>query len=247
MYDIIIYNYYINDSLYNGTILDGKLTTFKNYNVFMIIDIYYCSGNNTTGIDLLLKLNNFDDLINNNDKNLPLLKKKVFLENINNKINTIGLENNIDLENGSFNDFLNQYKKTCDKVYEIKISKYVLKENIEEFINNEINESCVEINGLVFMSSISGIYYIYSNKYEFNQLKSKNNLIEKKYSLEDKSLKNNNLLLIKKSQYPSHYEIFDNNNNFIDLIKINNNDFYKKFDDINYIYISKNEIEKYRE
>ena len=79
IYDILLYNYYINESLYNGTIIDGKLTTIKNYNVFSIVDIYYNSGINLLELDLLDKINDFNKFIDNNDKNLPIIKKKIFL------------------------------------------------------------------------------------------------------------------------------------------------------------------------
>ena len=246
IYDILLYNYYINESLYNGTIIDGKLTTIKNYNVFSIVDIYYNSGINLLELDLLDKINDFNKFIDNNDKNLPIIKKKIFLENIKEKINTLEVDNNIDFDNGSFNDYLNQLKKTCHLIYEMKTSRYVLKENIEKFLNEEFNENCVEINGLIFKSEKSGYYYIYSNKNEFSlmksQLKNSNNINVNNIQLD----KISNDFIIKKSIYPYYFELHENGK-YIDLIKINNYDFSNKFNNCNQINISKNELFKYNQ
>lgn len=187
IYNFIIYNFYISDSFYNGTIFDGKLSTYKNYNMFMIIDIYYINGNNLLNIDMLEKIEKTNKIIENYDINLPKIKKKEFLDHINEKINVTGLEDNINLDNGTFNDFLSQQKKTSNKIYDIQCCKYILKHKLKDLIYDEIKNNEININGLVFMPKKSGIYFIYSNKNEFNKLKnnSNNNLESSIYKSND--------------------------------------------------------------
>jgi hypothetical protein len=76
--------------LYNGTIFDGKLIQNNSENIFLIQDCFCCMGNKILDMDMILKLQEIDSVINTHiDKN-KCIKFKL-------KINT--LHNYDNLEN----------------------------------------------------------------------------------------------------------------------------------------------------
>ena len=65
---IIQINMKTTESMYNGTIFDGKLIKINNQYVFLIQDSFYLMGNKMVDLEMNDKMNELDDILKNNFK-----------------------------------------------------------------------------------------------------------------------------------------------------------------------------------
>ena len=182
----------IPEVIYDGTIFDGKLIENS---IFLIHDCYYLMGKNILNINLDDKLNQINDILNNQLKNKILnfefkINKlytyddlKNLISNINNsKLQTNGLiffpiisgKNILFIEN-------NQNIKKNDNT--TSIDKHEIIKN-----NSNINNNITNINNLIFNYT----NYLKTKKYYYE-----NNLNTKE-------------LFLSKTDIPDVYDIYDN-------------------------------------
>jgi hypothetical protein len=87
-----------NDDLYKGTIIDGKLINKNSENIFIVQDYFYLAGENFINLDLVNKLNNINNYINNIKSNLLIKINKLFyyneLNDLINNLQSLSYENN---------------------------------------------------------------------------------------------------------------------------------------------------------
>jgi len=119
--------------LYKGTIFDGKLIQNNSETIFLIQDCFYYMNNNMLSIDMIIKLQEINSIINTyiNKESIKLLNGLKIL-NSNNKII-------------------------------LKINTLHNYDNLENIINN-LSNSKLPTNGLIFYPPISGINILYIDK-----------------------------------------------------------------------------------
>lgn len=87
-----------NDTLYNGTIFDGKLVNNNNKYIFLIQDCFYMMGNKLLNMNMKDKMTHLNSIINNNfkdnySKNITFKINKLYnyddIESLVNKMDTL--------------------------------------------------------------------------------------------------------------------------------------------------------------
>lgn len=173
--NILAYEYYTNAKLYNGTIIEGKLATDKNYNIYSVIDIYYLYGATLMSDKLNKKLTVFSEFLEDNSRKSPTLTFTHFLEYVRkyNIITHLDVRIKNSKQNGTFDDFLLflQQQKCLNKIFKIQQTELDDISNISNFIYKTIAKSNYNINGLVFLPHTTGTFYVYSDRDEFKKLK----------------------------------------------------------------------------
>jgi hypothetical protein len=181
-----------NDSIFKGSIFDGKLINIDGKYVFMILDCFYLEDNNMLSMDLVEKLNYLDNFLKNN-----FIKCNNFEFKLNKLFRYSELEDIVDkIKNNKFNN-LNANgliffpKKSGNTIiYLDTINNNNINNN-----NNNINNNN---NNLQIIAS--GSYHII---YDFvNFLKSRT------YSYETN--KNNKKLWLTKTLIPDVYNVYEN-------------------------------------
>lgn len=173
--NVITYDFYLTNKLFNGTIIEGKLAIDKNYNLFNIIDIYYLFGDSKLEMNVVDKLSEFKSYISNIDSKSPILSHNDFIEFMKRHNDLSHLESRMksDLSNcNKFDEYLTYMNKNkyISNIVDICINDYYETSNLKECLS-QIFKLNYNINGIVIMPKKSSIFYVYSNKSDMDKYK----------------------------------------------------------------------------
>lgn len=167
---------------------------------------YYLEQNNEKDLKLYTIDCEIDDIFYNNtlldgkmisDKNIYNIHEVYYLEGKN--VQNINLRNKLD----NLNNLLNKIKIKDNITF--KICKLYDYNELPDLLFNKLKISELKINGIIFLPEFSNKYYIYTNDQEFELLKN-NNYIKPSNNTNTNS---NNEFLMKKTNLPDVYELFN--------------------------------------
>jgi hypothetical protein len=184
----------IPEILYDGTILDGKII---NNSIFLIQDCYYLMGKNILNINLTNKLNQLNDILNNQ------LKNKIL--NFELKINK--LYKYEDLEE-LISTLSTSIYPTNGLIFYPKISGINII-FIENYTSNKINNTNICSNNINNENEINNIIFNYTNI-----------LKSRKYLYENNS--NTKILFLSKTDIPDVYNVYNEEYNKLCIALIPN-------------------------
>jgi hypothetical protein len=135
------------DILYKGTIFDGKLIQNNSENIFLIQDCFYCMGKSMLDMDMILKLDEVNTIINSHIDKTKYNKFKLKINTLYNYDNLENIINNLESCNLPTNglifypqvsgiNILYLEKKVNDKII---ISENVINSQSYDLINDYVN------------------------------------------------------------------------------------------------------------
>jgi len=200
-----------NDTLYNGTIFDGKLVNNNNNNnnnkyIFLIQDCFYMMGNKLLNMNMKDKMTHLNSVINNNfkdnySKNITFKINKLYnyddIESLVNKMDTL-----------EYKSYGLIFFPQVSGITTLHIEKKETNNNTKEINNNtkEINNNTKEINNIkqITINNRDNIeqktYNIITNFVNF--------LKNRIYSYEENG--KTKILTLSKTEITDVYDIFDN-------------------------------------
>jgi len=174
------------NSLYNGTIIDGKLINYNNNYIFLIQDCLYLIGHKLTKMEMNVKIKYFNSIINNN-----------FNQKINDNLNDDNLYDHLNNTNICMN-----FNFKLNKLYDYNDLNYLI---------NNLNKIKLQTSGLIFYPKLSGINIIHIekkiDKIDYTISNSNNEIIDNKSF----NIIHNYVDFLKSRIYS--YEYIDNNTN----------------------------------